>query len=346
MSKVTLKELARELNMSVSTVSKALNDSYEISEATKQRVKELASKYNYRPNALAKNLKLGRTNNIGVIISTIGSPFQAQIIEALHRASVRFDFNLIMMQSQDSEEIERKALNTLINHGVEGLLISPAFENSNIDLLSHLHKTTCPIVLFDRINYNIDTFKVGVNNEKSIYRAAEELFKIGRKKIAILCGKNIGVTKDRLKGYRKALEDYHIDFNPSYIIYCDYNNSLEGIDSDMETKLTQLLHSEQAPDAVLGTTDTLTTRVLGVLSKLNIQVPEDLAVIGFANTDIAESLNPSLSTIRQPTFEMADIAIEKLINLIESKNRSQIDVHEILLDSTIQLRKSTKQKLS
>src|SRR5690606_6352616 len=162
----------------------------------------------------------------------------------------------------------------------------------------------------------------------------------------ILCGKNIGVTKDRLKGYRKALEDHHIDFNPSYIIYCDYNNSLEGIDSDMEMKLTQLLHSDRAPDAVLGTTDTLTTRVLGVLSKLDIKVPEDLAVIGFANTDIAESLNPSLSTIRQPTFEMADIAIEKLISLIESKNRSQIDVHEILLDSTIQLRKSTKQKLS
>src|SRR5690606_32149356 len=152
------------------------------------------------------------------IISTIGSPFQAQIIEALHRAAVRFDFNLIMMQSLDSEEIERKALNTLINHGVEGLLISPAFENSNIDLLSHLHKTTCPIVLFDRINYDIETFKVGVDNEKSIYEATEELFKIGRKKVAILCGKNIGVTKERLKGYRKALEHHHIDFNPSYII--------------------------------------------------------------------------------------------------------------------------------
>src|SRR5690606_28608799 len=105
---------------------------------------------------------------------------------------------------------------------------------------------------------------------------------------AILCGKNIGVTKERLKGYRKALEHHHIDFNPSYIIYCDYNNSLEGIDRDMERKLTQLLQSDHVPNAVLGTTDTLTTRVLGVLSKLGISVPQDLAVIGFANTDIAE----------------------------------------------------------
>src|SRR5690606_19364131 len=141
-------------------------------------------------------------------------PFQAQIIEALHKAAVRFDFNLIMMQSQDSEEIERKALNTLINHGVEGILISPAFENSNVDLLAHLYKTACPIVLFDRINYNLDTFKVGVDNEKSIYRATEELIKIGRKKIVVLCGKNIGVTRNRLGGYKKALADYNINFNP------------------------------------------------------------------------------------------------------------------------------------
>lgn len=341
MTKVTLKELAKELNMSVSTVSKALNDSYEISEATKIKVKEVALKHNYRPNALAKFLKLGRSNSIGVIISSIGSPFQAQIIEALHASAVSNGFNLILMQSQDSEEIERKALNTLINYGVEGILMSPAFENSNIDLLNHLHHTTCPIVLFDRINYNLDTFKVGINSERSVYNATEELIKLNRKKITVLCGKNIGVTRDRLKGYKKALEAHHIEFIPEYVIYCNYNDSLEGIDEDMRVKLVKLLNSASPPNAVLGTTDTLTTRVLGVLSEMNISVPQDLAVIGFANTEIANSLNPSLSTIYQPTFEMAEIAINNLIKLINSKNRSQIDYQEILLDSTIQLRKST-----
>lgn len=341
MAKVTLKELARELNMSVSTVSKALNDSYEISEATKKKVKEVALKHNYRPNALAKFLKLGRSNNIGVIISSIGSPFQAQIIEAFHSSAVSNGFNLIMMQSQDSEDIEKKALNTLINYSVEGILISPAFENSNLDLLTHLHHSSCPIVLFDRINYNLDTFKIGIDGEKSVYQATEELIRIGRKKIVILCGKNIGVTRERLKGYKRALEDNGIDFVSEYIIYCNYNNSLEGIDEDMRIKLVKLLDSDTPPDAILGTTDTLTTRVLGVLSELNIQVPEKLAVIGFANTEIANSLNPSLSTICQPTFEMGKIAIDKLITLINSKNRSQIEYKDILLDSTITLRKST-----
>lgn len=341
MAKVTLKELAKELNMSVSTVSKALNDSYEISESTKQRVKEVALKHNYRPNTLAKYLKLGRSNNIGVIISSIGSPFQAQIVEALHSSAVSNDFNLIMMQSQDSEEIEKKAINTLINHGVEGILISPAFENSNLQLLTQLHKSTCPIVIFDRLNYNLDTYKVGVNGQKSVYQATEELIRIGRKNIAVLCGKNIGVTRERLRGYMQALQDHQIEMINEYIIYCNYNNSLQGIDADLENKLRRLLASDNPPNAILGTTDTLTTRVLGILSDMNVRVPEQVAVIGFANTDIANSLNPSLSTIRQPTYEMGRTAINKLIKLINTKYREQVDFEEILLESRIDLRKST-----
>lgn len=341
MAKVTLKELAKELNMSVSTVSKALNDSYEISESTKQRVKEVALKHNYRPNTLAKYLKLGRSNNIGVIISSIGSPFQAQIVEALHSSAVSNDFNLIMMQSQDSEEIEKKAINTLINHGVEGILISPAFENSNLQLLTQLHKSTCPIVIFDRLNYNLDTYKVGVNGRKSVYQATEELIRIGRKNIAVLCGKNIGVTRERLRGYMQALQDHQIEMINEYIIYCNYNNSLQGIDADLENKLRRLLASDNPPNAILGTTDTLTTRVLGILSDMNVRVPEQVAVIGFANTDIANSLNPSLSTIRQPTYEMGRTAISKLIKLINTKYREQVDFEEILLESRIDLRKST-----
>lgn len=341
MAKVTLKELAKELNMSVSTVSKALNDSYEISESTKQRVKEVALKHNYRPNTLAKYLKLGRSNNIGVIISSIGSPFQAQIVEALHSSAVSNDFNLIMMQSQDSEEIEKKAINTLINHGVEGILISPAFENSNLQLLTQLHKSTCPIVIFDRLNYNLDTYKVGVNGQKSVYQATEELIRIGRKNIAVLCGKNIGVTRERLRGYMQALQDHQIEMINEYIIYCNYNNSLQGIDADLENKLRRLLASDNPPNAILGTTDTLTTRVLGILSDMNVRVPEQVAVIGFANTDIANSLNPSLSTIRQPTSEIGRTAISKLIKLINTKYREQVDFEEILLESRIDLRKST-----
>src|SRR5690606_31529371 len=160
------------------------------------------------------------------------SPFQAQIVEALHSSAVSNDFNLIMMQSQDSEEIEKKAINTLINHGVEGILISPAFENSNLQLLTQLHKSTCPIVIFDRLNYNLGARQGGCHRQTSLYQATEELIRIGRNNVALVCGKDIGLTGQRLRDYMQALQDHQIEMINEYIIYCNYNNSLQGIDAD------------------------------------------------------------------------------------------------------------------
>lgn len=343
MAKLTLKELAAALNLSTSTVSKALNDSYEISKKTKDRVRRYADQFNFQPNPLAKNLKLGKTNTIGAILPSIRNPFTAQLVEGLHEAALANNYNLIVMQSQDSEEIEEKALKTLVHQGMDGILISPAHEQSNHELISRIHKRTCPVVIFDRINYTLDTHKVGLNSIKSVYDATRQLISIGRSDIVILCGKNIGVTSDRLKGYIKALEEEKIIQNPDYIVHTNYNNSLDGIDKDLKQKLQDLLHSETPPNAIIGTTDTLTTRVLGVLAELNVSVPQEIAVIGFANTDIANSLNPALSTIKQPTKEMAKLAVEKVLDLITTKReRSQIEYECILLDATIQLRKSTQ----
>ena len=343
MNKVTLKELAKVLNMSVSTVSKALNDSHEISDATKKIVKKFAQERNYQPNPLAKYLKLGRSNSIGVILPSIGNPFHSQIIENLHNYASQHNFNLIIMQSKDSEEIETKAIKALLNQGIDGIIISPAHETSNIELLKKIHESTCPVIIFDRINYDLDTYKIGVNNFQSGFNATEELIKGGRKKIVILCGKNIGVTKQRLAGYEEALKRNGIEVNQNYIVYCNYNNSFEEFDNDLKEKIAYLMQDRAtAPNAIFGTTDTLTTRVLGILADLGIQVPAELAVIGFANTEIANSLNPALSTIRQPTAEIASLSIEMLIKLIANKkNRSQIDFQEFKLDSSIQLRKST-----
>jgi len=339
MSKITLKELAKTLNLSVSTVSKSLNDSYEISDATKAKVREYAKKLNYRPNLQAKHLKLGKSNNVGVIISTISSPFQAQIVEALHHQATLLGYNLIMMQSQDSEELEASALHTLINYGVEGILISPAFENSNVNLIKHIHQTICPIILFDRIKFDLDTFKIGVDNHKAMYQATEKLIHINRRKIVLLCGKNIGVTPDRINGYKQALTDNNILVEEENIIYCSYDKTREEMNSMLERTFQEFIAKGTLPNAVLGTTDTLTTRILGVLAKLGIAVPTDIAVLGFSNTSIPYSLNPPLSTIEQPIQSIAQIAIEKLTWLL--KNPAESRIEEILLDSTITLRHST-----
>lgn len=346
MTKVTLKEMAKALNMSVSTVSKALNDSHEISASTKDQVKLLSDKLGYQPNPLAKYLKLGRSNNIGVILPSIGNPFHSQIIEFLHEYASKNDFNMIIMQSRDTEELETKAIEILLSHGVDGIIISPAHETSNHQLLEKINRETCPVILFDRINYDLDTFKIGINNVVSIENATEELLNIGRRKIVVLCGKNIGVTKERLQGYKNVLARNNIEIKSEYIVYINNSYSLQDFDRELKENIENLMKSSTPPDAILGTTDTLTTRVLGVLADLNIQVPQQVAVIGFANTDLANSLNPSLSTIRQPTNEIASLTIQMLINLINSKkNRSQIDFQEFKLASTIQLRKSTALRL-
>jgi len=340
MTKITLKELAKALKLSVSTVSKSLNDSYEISESTKVKVREYANKLNYTPNLQAKNLKLGKTNNIGVIISTISSFFQAQIIQEIQLEATKAGYNLIMMQSQDSEKHEATALQTLINHSVEGIIISPAFENSNLELLTHIHNNICPVILFDRIKFKLNTFKIGVNNHKAVYQATQELIRIKRTDILLLCGKNIGVTEDRIDGYRQALRDHFIDFKSKNIIYCSYENTFEEMDNILEKIFSDLAENNNLPNAIIGTTDTLTTRVLGVLAKLSIKVPEQIAVIGFSNTTIPYSLNPPLSTIEQPIKSMASHAMEKLLYLIKNPAESQME--EILLDSTITLRRSTE----
>lgn len=344
MNRITLKELAKELDISISSVSKALNDSHEISDETKAKVKAIAQLRNYQPNIQAKFLKLGKTNNIGVIISTIVNPFQAQVIEALHKESVKYGFNLILMQSLDSEEIEEKAIRTLLQHGVDGILISPAFANSNIDLLTSLNKSNCPVVIFDRITSNLETFKIGIDNFKSVYNAVIELLKINRPRIALLCGKNIGISQERIAGYVKALEDHNIEVDESLIVQCRHDYCSEEIDKDLHLKIKELLESKTPPNAILGTTDTLTTRVLGILSNMNIKVPEDIAVIGFSNSDIANSLNPSLSTILQPTQEIAKLSFEKIIELLSSKNRHRLELKSYLLETSIQLRQSTAVK--
>lgn len=342
MTKITLKEIAERLNLSPSTISKALNDSYEISEETKRKVREFAQEHNYKPNPLAKFLKLGKTNNIGVLLPGIQNPFSAQLLQYLHHAAILSNYNIILMQSMDNEQIENKALTTLIHQGVDGILIAPVNETSNRELLTSIHNNSCPVVIFDRINYNLDTHKVGIDNSKSTYSATEELIKIDRKNILALCGKKLGITKYRLEGYRRALEDYDIPINEENIIFIDYSKSLKKIDEDLKETISQRMMSKDAPNAIIGTTETLTTRVLGVLADLRIQVPQNIAVIGFSNIEIANSLNPALSTIHQPTEDMASAALQLLLELINSKrDRSQIDFKTVLFDTSIQLRQST-----
>lgn len=340
MSSITIKEIAKALNLSISSVSKALNDNFDISEATKRRVHAYAKEIGYRPNLLAKNLKTGKTNTIGVILSSINNMFYSQVIEGIQQFAIVSGYDVIFMESREQPEIEKSCIEALQLRGIDGLLIAPIDETSNYELLNSIHQKNIPVVIFDRILHQLETYKIGVDNSKGAYLATKHLIEIGRKKILNITGSKFGLSAERFNGYKQALLDHNIPFISNYFIQCNMQNH-DLLDRDLRTALMNIMNTDLRPNAILSSSDTITIRVLGVLSELGYKVPEDLAVIGYSNIDFPKSLNPSLSTIRQPATEIGRLSTEKLIEFIKKRNWLQYDPETIQLETELTFRKST-----
>ncbi|MES2486046.1 MAG: LacI family DNA-binding transcriptional regulator [Bacteroidota bacterium] len=341
MGGITIKDIAKALNFSVSTVSKALNNSHEIGQETKQKISEYAKVNNYKPNRLAKSLKIGHTNSIGVIVcSYFSSTFLAQILDGIQRASSETGHDIIIMQSFENVEAEKACLDSLVSKGVDGILMAPVSETSNSEYLDYIHKNHCPVVLFDRISSGIETTRVGVNEYEGALKATQHLININRKRIMFITGDKFGDNNQRILGFKKALKNLDIPFNTRYMVYCNLEDTAQ-MDEKISRSLQELTDLNIRPNAIFGATDVITTRTLGILAELKVKVPEEIAVIGFANTDIAFALNPSLSTIRQPAKEMGFLALTKLVELIDAPAHKAPAYETILLETSIQLRNST-----
>lgn len=339
MERKTLKDIAKDLNLSISTVSKSLSDSYEISDATKKLVQDYAKKHNYVPNKVARNLKTGKTNTIGVIVFNISNTFISQVLNGIHIASHEQKYDIIIMQSRDDIEQERNAIEVLRMRGIDGLLISPVAHNSNVELLRDLQQAGIPVVLFDRVQHPLQTHKVGTDNQAAAYEATKHLLDRGRKHILHITAKNIGITEERLNGFKKCLMDHNLPFDPKLYLECDYGKHNE-IENSIKNHIQSMREKHIPIDAILGATDDITTLSLGVLATLGIACPEEIAVIGFSNIHIPNSLNPALSTVVQPTVEMGKIGVEKLLQLIHAKYPVE-EFENIKLKSHIIARKST-----
>jgi LacI family transcriptional regulator len=314
---VTIKDIAKALGISTSTVSRALRDSYEISPETKQLVLDCAEKLNYRPNPIAQSLKERRSRSIGVVVCEIANSFFSQIINGIESIAYDKGYNVIISQSNESYEREMMDLHYLSSRSVDGLLISLSTETNDISHLQSLHQKGLPIVMFDRVSHEIKTHNVVVDNFKGAYEATEHLLLQGYKRIAAIANSEfLSITEERLAGYKSALDQYNIKFNPSYIKHCFYG----GMEfSEIEEAVNKLYTLKQTPDAIITMSDKLTTGCLKTLMRRGIQVPKDIALVGFSNSDIAELLNPPLTVVRQPALEMGKAATELLLQLIESK---------------------------
>ncbi|MCT1524960.1 LacI family DNA-binding transcriptional regulator [Sphingobacterium hotanense] len=336
--RITLKDIAKALNLSASTVSKALSDSYEISAETKKTVKEYAAKHNFRPNKVAQNLKTGKTNTVGVILCNISNNFVAQLLDGIQTASEAANYDIIIMQSRNQEMLEKQAIEVLRMRGIDGLLLTPMASDSSERELRELQDEGIPVVLVDRTFHSLETHKVGANNFDGAYQATMHLADRGKKRIMHITGRGLGVSKERFKGFLAGLEDSKLKFIPELNLEIDYAG--QPIEELIKENLVPILKSEERPDAIFCATDEITSRTLGVLADLEIAVPKDIAVIGFSNTPNANALNPALSAVVQPARKMGELGFQKLTEMINSKNKEVI-FETIALDTELVIRKSS-----
>ena len=336
---ITIKDIARATQLSASTVSRALRDSSEISAETKRIVLEYAEKLNYKPNPIAQSLKERRSRTIGVVVCEIANSFFSQTINGIESIAGNNGYNVIITQSRESFEKEQLRLRYLTSRSVDGLIVSVSSETKDTSLLEDLHKKGMPIVFFDRIVEGINTHKVIVDNFSGAFQATEHLIESGCKRIALITNEpSLSIAKDRLAGYQAALLKHGMQYSDALVRYCEQG----GMNADeINTAMDSLLGGASRPDGIFTASDKITSHVLRNLHEKKIAVPEDIALVGFSNSEVTDLFSPALTVITQPAFEMGEVATKLLLHLIESK-RPLTEFETKMLSTKLIVRKSSK----
>ena len=331
---VTLKQLAKELNVSISTVSKALNNSEEIGEETAKRVKELAELYNYKPNKVALSLKQNKTKTIGVIIPDILNHFLAKVLFGIEREAALHGYNIITCISNESLEKEKESLQLLASGSVDGFILSVAKETQIKNEVEHFKKTInggLPIVMFDRVAHDVMCDKVIVDDFDATYNATLSLIKENRKKIAFVSNiEALSVGKLRERGYIKAILE-HTSYEP-LVLKMNRNK-------DLQQKIKPFFKKNPNIDGVVSADSSSAIISINMSIKLGLNVPKDISVIGFGSKSVSNLSVPRLTTIRQHAKVIGANAAQLLIKRME--NTSEKDVKTKIVKTSFVKSKST-----
>jgi LacI family transcriptional regulator len=337
-SKATLKQIAKELHVSVSTVSKALNDSPEISTQTKVKIQEYAKLKNYKPNVIGLNLKNRKTKTIGVIIPNILNSFFAKVFSGIEKVADEKGYNVIMCISNESIVKEIHTLDMLSNGTIDGFILSVSEEAQKLQDYNHFSEIInegTPIVMFDRIAEGINCDKVIVDDFDSSYNSTKHLINLGCKNIALVSSiDNLSVGKLRAEGYLKALLDNNLPINEKIILRTDSQ-------IDLMDKIVSAFEGN-AIDGVFALEESDSVAALKTALKKGISIPEKLSIIGFADGILASRrLTPSLTTVSQHGIEIGVAAAKLLINRLESKEE-KIPFETVVIKTQLKERESTR----
>ncbi len=328
----TLKDIASRLGVAISTVSRAISDHPDISEATKSRIMQVVKKLDYQPNQLAINLLNQRSNSIGVIVPSISYYLYARAISGIEEEAERHGYKLIICQTNESPSRESEIIDELMKMRVAGIIVSVSSQGKDFSHFKRAIKRI-PLVFFNR-DCNIRASKVMINNYEASYDLTRHLIEVGRDHIAFLAGpKTLQISNKRLKGYRDALSDYGIV--PDERLICHSPISQMGA----MKKIEGLLNTSFIIDAIISFSDQLAMGAIRAIKKRGISIPQQIAVAGFNNEPSDELLDPPLTSIEQPAFEMGKRSAELLIQQVEKPN---MQYQQITLNARLIVRKSTE----
>ncbi len=337
--RITITDIAQALNVSTSTVSRALNDHPTIKKETKKAIQDLALKLDYRPNLMAQGLLQNKTYTIGVVVPSITGHFFSSIVTSIQDVLSPAGYNMIICHSDESSKNEAEIIDNLLRCCVDGIMVSPVSAKKNLKLFKHIKEIGIPLIIFDRDCPDIHVDKVLVDDYDGAFQAVEYLIRSGCKKIAHLGGpKNISTNRHRLKGYLDALKKYNIKINKDYIIQVLGYTHADGI-----KPAKQLFQLSDPPDGIFAVNDCIAIAALSVVKKLNLKIPDEVSIIGFDDDPHSSYFSPALSTVWQPVFSIGMLAARILLGHLDNSNtenefRREIFKTELIIrDSTIKI---------
>lgn len=335
---ITIYDIAKQLDLSAATVSRALKDHPSINKHTKKKIAELAARLGYRSNTFASNLRQQKTNTIGVMLHELRSQFMTSVLAGIEKVTTEANYDLIIAHSSESAAKETANAVNLFHKRVDGVIASLAFDTANLDHFAPFEKKGIPVIFFDRVFEEADGAKVIINNRKAGYEATSHLIEQGCKRIAhITANLQRNVYAERLKGYQQALAKHGLKFSEKQVIVDDLSEEASI------RSARKIMAMRPRPDGIFITNDFCAAVCIQVLKEAGIRIPEDIAIVGFNNDAICKIIEPKLSTINYPGIEIGEIVARNMINHLQGHSDINL-TNTIIIKSELIVRASSLRK--